>query len=129
MHCYLEKYKEAVSDYTTAHQIDPTLGAKLAADNIKQFVIKTASLINKKGGLKPKKVAEITKTIATSFVPIKTETPETKPEKQLKTIAFEELKAGKNNDVVVSCKVLSSIDKAMTVPLYRTNDNFIIDHF
>lgn len=48
MHCYLEKYKEAVSDYMTAHQIDPTLGGKMQADNIKAFVIKTASLINKK---------------------------------------------------------------------------------
>ncbi len=48
VHSYLEKYKEAVSDYLTAHQIDPTLGGKAMSDNIKTFVIKTASLINKK---------------------------------------------------------------------------------
>jgi hypothetical protein len=45
---YLEKYKEAISDYLTSHQIDPTLGAKERADSIKAFAIKTASLINKK---------------------------------------------------------------------------------
>lgn len=48
VHTYLEKYKEAVADYMTAHQIDPTLNAKVMADNIKTFVIKTAGLINKK---------------------------------------------------------------------------------
>lgn len=44
----MEKYKEAISDYLTAHQIDPTLNAKVNADNIKAFVVKTAGLINKK---------------------------------------------------------------------------------
>ena len=120
MHTYLEKYKEAVADYMTAHQIDPTLNAKAMADNIKTFVIKTAGLINKKGGLKPTKVSEITKTIVPTFVPVKPagESPtEAKAEKQMKTVGFEELKSGKNTDVVVSCKVLSYIDKAMSVPL------------
>jgi len=101
----------------TAHSIDPTLNAKIMADNIKQFVIKTAGLINKKGGLKPKKVAEITKTIVPTFVPVKQEGAEAKPEKAYKTVGFEELKSGKNVDVVVTCKVLSYIDKAMSVPL------------
>ena len=48
VYTYLEKYKEAITDYTTAHQIDPTLNGKLAAENIKSFVVKTANLINKK---------------------------------------------------------------------------------
>ncbi len=117
MHTYLEKYKEAVADYMTAHQIDPTLNAKLMADNIKTFVIKTAGLINKKGGLKPKKVSEITKTIVPTFVPVKPEGAEAKIEKSLKTVGFEELKSGKNVEMVASCKVLSYIDKAMSVPL------------
>ena len=67
--------------------------------------------------MKPKKVSEITKTIVPTFVPVKSEGAESKTEKQMKTVGFEELKAGKNADVVVSCKVLSYIDKAMSVPL------------
>ncbi len=63
-------------------------------------------------------MSEITKTISTTFVPpSKTEGAETKPEKQYKTVAFEELKAGKNADIVVSCKILSMIDKTMSIPL------------
>lgn len=48
VYTYLEKYKEAATDYIVAHQIDPTLNAKFAAENIKNFIIKTAGLINKK---------------------------------------------------------------------------------
>lgn len=69
--------------------------------------------------MKPKKVSEITKTIAQTFVSPKAEGPDAKPEKQLKPVAFTDLKGGKNLDVVVSCKILSMIDKSMSVPLYK----------
>ena len=68
--------------------------------------------------MKPTKISEITKTIPATFIPFKSEAGEMKPEKPMKVVGFEELKIGKNSDVVATCKVLSYIDKTMTVPLY-----------
>jgi hypothetical protein len=115
VHSFLEKYKEAVSDYLAAHQIDPTLNANKCVDNIRSFVIKTASQINKKANLKQAKISEIAKSVPTSFIPIKGEKPEEKP---LTVTNFESLASGKNIGFVTPCKVLTSIDKPMSVPLY-----------
>lgn len=128
---YLEKYKEAVADYTTAHQIDPTLDARAVAENIKSFVLKTAGLINKKvisikpqNDLKPAKIAEIAKSIPRSIITLDAN----EELKSSKLISFEELKAGKNTGVAINCKVLSYIEKAMTAPLsfliMDSNGNF-----
>lgn len=49
---YLERYNEAVRDYSKAHQIDPNLQADKKAEKIVDFVIHAATLIATKGKIK-----------------------------------------------------------------------------
>lgn len=48
VHSFLEKYTEAVNDYNIAYTIDPTLNSKENSENIRNFIIKTATQITKK---------------------------------------------------------------------------------
>jgi len=45
---YLERYQEAVRDYTHAHSIDPNLGTEAKATRIVDFVVGTARMIANK---------------------------------------------------------------------------------
>lgn len=58
---YLERYQEAIRDYSTAHAIDPSLAADKKAARIVDFVCNTARSILNKQNQKPKKITEYVK--------------------------------------------------------------------
>lgn len=65
---YLERYNEAVRDYSKAHQIDPNLQADKKAEKIVEFVVHTSNLVaNNKGKVKSQKLTQMVKTIPSTL--------------------------------------------------------------
>jgi hypothetical protein len=63
----LERYNEAVRDYSKAHQIDPNLQADQKAEKIVGFVTHAATLIATKGKLKSQKLTQMVKTVPSTL--------------------------------------------------------------
>ena len=56
---YLERYNEAVQDFTLAHQVDPNLGADQKCNNIIGFVSRSYNSIVNKGKLKSNRLTSM----------------------------------------------------------------------
>jgi hypothetical protein len=64
---YLERYNEAVQDFTLAHQVDPNLGADARCNDIIGFVSRSYNSIVNKGKLKSNRLSAMVKSIPQSI--------------------------------------------------------------
>lgn len=64
---YLERYNEAVNDFTLAHQVDPNLGGEKKCDAIIGHVSRAYNSINNKGKLKSNRLTSMVKSIPQSL--------------------------------------------------------------
>lgn len=64
---YLERYNEAVQNFSMAHTIDPNLGGESKANAIIGFVSRAYNAINSKGKIKTNKLTAMVKSIPQSF--------------------------------------------------------------
>ena len=60
---YLERYNEAVHDFTTAHTIDPHLGGDRKSEKIIGFVSRAYNSIANKGKLKSNRLIDMVRSI------------------------------------------------------------------
>ena len=60
---YLERYNEAIQDFTIADKIDTSLGGQRKADGIIGFVSRAYNAISNKGKLKSNRLIEMVRSI------------------------------------------------------------------
>ena len=71
IYSYLEQYSKAIEDFDKAHSIDPNLGAKYQANNIKEFVFNVWKIIKKKGASKTDKMIKLVKSVPKTIGEVK----------------------------------------------------------
>jgi tetratricopeptide (TPR) repeat protein len=105
---YLERYNEAVQDFTLAHQVDPNLGADQKCNNIIGFVSRSYNSIVNKGKLKSNRLTSMVGSI-----------PRTIPnmDSQYKICDISELNSDENPGMMVSAKVVNNLYKDSDVPM------------
>lgn len=104
---YLERYNEAVNDFTLAHQVDPNLGGEKKCDAIIGHVSRAYNSINNKGKLKSNRLTSMVKSI-----------PQTLPdiEGKFKLVDISQLQNGENPGLMISAKVVHNLEKGCDVP-------------
>lgn len=134
---YLENYREAISDYDTAHNIDPNLGARTKARGIQEFVVNICSLITKEKSQKSTKLVGLVKSISKSigevkFMKRKDEVEETKQETleeqkeeqitqapiKYSVGSLHDCKNGDNKGVIYIGKLVWPLKKELDVPIW-----------
>jgi tetratricopeptide (TPR) repeat protein len=104
---YLERYQEAVSDFTLAHQVDPNLKADQKCDDIIGFVSRSYNSISNKGKLKSNRLNSMVKSIPQSIPNMD----------NYKICDISQLMNDENPGMMVSAKIVNSLHKGSDVPM------------
>lgn len=110
---YLERYSESAADFMKAHAIDPNLGAERRADGIIGFVSRAYNAISNKGKIKTNRLIDMVKSIPTV---LPESMQESAAKQNLKVADISQLQHGDNPELIISAKVVNSLDKQIDVP-------------
>lgn len=105
---YLERYSEAVNDFSRANQIDPNLQGDKKCDGIIGFVSRAYNSISNKGKLKTNRLHDMVRSIPQTLQSV---------ENKYKIVDISQLQNGENPGVMISSKVVHNLDKPIDVPM------------
>lgn len=105
---YLERYTEAAHNFQVAHSIDASLQGAERANQILSFVSKACQSIKSKARIKSKQLATLASSIPRDLSPL--------PE-GFRVADSTELTQGHNPQLILSAKVIHSLDKPAEVPV------------
>lgn len=124
---YLERYNEAMINYSAAANIDPNMDAEAKANRIISFVGQTSQMILKQNDRKNANITAMVKTIPSKIsgeikFPSLKESGNTTANYEIK--GFAELNNGNNQGKMISSKVVMHLAKEQQVP----NCFLLVDH-
>eukprot|EP00752_Nemacystus_decipiens_P004803 g4371.t1 len=96
---YREDYAEAIRDYRFARQLDPQLPVGPALQSIETGVERLARLVDRKGGLKAKRLSQL-------IAPLWGDSARRGLSESCRLVGLKELRLGKNKGVAVALKVI-----------------------
>ena len=91
-----------------AHAVDPNLGAERRADGIIGFVSRAYNAISNKGKIKTNRLSDMVRSIPRS---LPESMQESAAQKGLKVADISQLQTGENPELIITAKVVNSLDK------------------
>lgn len=116
---YLERYAEAIQNFNSAHNIDPSLKADRLAGRIIDFVVKTAQIVSSRSGSTQKKHLDIVKSIPTKIEGVlrfPAYSQEDKPIAKYAVKTTADFEGGLNQGSLLTCRILMHLDRPQDVP-------------
>lgn len=104
---YRGEYAEAIADYRTAGELDPTLPTEDSIADVERFLARAAELVEKRGRLKPKRATRLVESLRL---------PELALPESLESATLSSLEDGDNDAKVLSLRVLMPLSTAGVPP-------------